>query len=329
MKKVILTFDYEVFLGKSGSIENCIISPTEKILELFKSLGIKGVFFIDILFFKRLTQEGLVEDYRKLVSNMQAIISAGSYLELHIHPHWLDAKFNHNELQWDLSNDKRYRFEALSLTEREHMFQECIGLLEKIGKEVNPKYKVNAYRAGGLCIQPFGIFKPFLKKYEIFIESSVGVGLKDDSETHKFDYRKVKEHNPYRFSNDPIVKEDKGDFIEFPMLTYKMSFVNKLILKLKGKSSINQIYGDGVALSSQNKRNSARFLDKFKSSVNLFSLDGDFYPDFLFKKLLSHPADVITIISHPKLMSQESLDFIKKISDSKKFSFSTFNEEFS
>ena len=41
-------------------------------------------------------------DYNLIVSNIHEILSEGHMIELHIHPHWLDACFNQEKNTWDL-----------------------------------------------------------------------------------------------------------------------------------------------------------------------------------------------------------------------------------
>ena len=51
-KNILLTFDYELFLGsRSGTVDNCLIIPTSKILEVLKRHGAKAVFFIDTSYY--------------------------------------------------------------------------------------------------------------------------------------------------------------------------------------------------------------------------------------------------------------------------------------
>lgn len=328
MKKVILTIDYEVFLGKSGSIDKCLIQPTNDLLALFQKEGISGVFFVDVLFLMRLKEQGLVDDYQKLKNNIHSILRAGSKIELHIHPHWIDAKYIEKDNQWDLSDDKNYRVESLSEEKRVKLFDWGVNELNSICSEVSPGYKLSAFRAGGLCIQPFEVFKSILEKHNILIESSVALGLQEDSPTHKFNFLEAKEREPYRFTSDPMVKNKKGDFIQFPLFSYKISFLSKIFLKLKGISPIHKTFGDGKSTVSQTEEVESRSLfDKSKSSIHLYSLDGDFYADLFYKKLLKEKAEVITLICHSKLISAASIQFIKKLSDSQEFIFSTFEEE--
>jgi hypothetical protein len=47
-KNSIITFYYEVFLGhKTGTIETCVIKPTQLILEILHGNNAKAIFFVD------------------------------------------------------------------------------------------------------------------------------------------------------------------------------------------------------------------------------------------------------------------------------------------
>ena len=327
MKKIILTFDYEMFLGKSGTIRNCIIEPTNELLKVFDSKGIKGVFFVDILFLLKLSDEGLVDEYNQIVENIHQILKQGSHIELHIHPHWLDAKYSTGTGQWDLSNDQKYRMEALSEDKRIEIFNSGVELLIKICRIIQPDYKVRSFRAGGLCIQPFDCFESLMIAHGIFVESSVAVGLASENGNQNFDFSRAKTTSPYRFSNNPIVPDNTGQFLEFPILTYRLSFFDKLIQKIKGNSASHIIYGDGTSIRSMKKKDKAFFLSKFKSSNALVSLDGDFYEELLYTNIIKRKEKVITLLSHPKLLSKESIQLISKLEASTEIEFTTFYEE--
>ena len=50
-KNFLLTFDYELFLGsQSGTAQNCLIIPTNKLLALLSETKSNAIFFIDILY---------------------------------------------------------------------------------------------------------------------------------------------------------------------------------------------------------------------------------------------------------------------------------------
>ena len=326
MKTLSLTFDYEVFLGISGSIKNCILKPVNKLIKLLDEENIKAVFFVDILFLEQLSNKGLNNDFELIKLNIQELVKKGHSIELHIHPHWLDAKYLKENNQWDLSDDRRYRVSSLTKEEREIVFNRSYDLLLSICKEVDSNCQINAFRAGGLCIQPFDDFKDTLKNLGISIESSVSPGLKNSSVTHKYDFTSINSIEPYFFSEKLEEPTKEGFFLEFPILNYQVSFLERLLQKLKNISPSNKIFGDGKANGPKSTHKSNP-LDKFKTSTYLFSVDGDYYEEILFKKLKKSKAEFITLLCHPKLLSEQSLITIKKLNQKKWVNFSDFNSK--
>ena len=46
--QIHLTFDYELFFGSSsGSVDNCIIKPTQRLIDIAKIHDITLVFYVD------------------------------------------------------------------------------------------------------------------------------------------------------------------------------------------------------------------------------------------------------------------------------------------
>lgn len=328
MKTIVLTFDYEVFLGVSGTIEKCIIEPVDKLMLLLEEEGIKAAFFVDVLFLDKLIKNNRSSQFELIKSNLQKLLKKGHSLELHIHPHWLDAKPVIGSDQWDLRDDKRYRVSSLTSEERITLFTEGYNILLSICKEVIPDYKITVFRAGGLCIQPFDVFADVLKSLGIYIDSSVAPGLQNNSPTHQYDFTDIKSIDPYFFSKDISAPLDNGEFLEFPILTYEVSFLERLIQKLKKRSPSHQVFGDGQANGPSSKVKQ-RWFDKFKKSKFLFSVDGDYYEDLLLKEIQASKTDFITLLCHPKLLSEQSFITIKKLSDSKNIVFSDFNSNYS
>ncbi len=49
MMNIFLTYDYELFFGEeSGSVDKCMIEPTNELLKIAKEFNIKMTFFVDI-----------------------------------------------------------------------------------------------------------------------------------------------------------------------------------------------------------------------------------------------------------------------------------------
>ncbi len=79
-KLLLITFDYELFLGeKSGTVQQCLIDPTDKLLDLLGKYAFKALFFIDTVYIlspERNGREAQVGQSRSGCNN-QAINSIG------------------------------------------------------------------------------------------------------------------------------------------------------------------------------------------------------------------------------------------------------------
>lgn len=97
MKLIIISFDYELFFGiKAGSVYNTLILPTNKMMDSLESIGAKGTYFVDYLMIKKLRdidEEKARKDLLLIEKQLVDIVKRGHRVELHIHPHWLDAKY--------------------------------------------------------------------------------------------------------------------------------------------------------------------------------------------------------------------------------------------
>jgi hypothetical protein len=141
-KNVIITFDYEVFLGQeTGTIESCVIRPTEFILDILKINNAKSIFFVDatwLLFLK----ENFPADLQLVSEQIKDIVKAGSSVELHLHPQWLQAYQKDGKIEF--SSIENYRLHKLKEDCILELFKKSIELLESITLQ-----KVRCFRAGG------------------------------------------------------------------------------------------------------------------------------------------------------------------------------------
>src|SRR5574344_1713483 len=96
---IYLTLDYELFMGvNSGSVQNCLITPTNKLIEMMDKYKIKATFFVDGCYLLRLKElkdkyEKLNQDWKNITDQLSRLSSEGHDIELHIHPQWYDAKY--------------------------------------------------------------------------------------------------------------------------------------------------------------------------------------------------------------------------------------------
>ena len=306
MKNILLTYDYEVFFVKFGTIDNSLLIPTSELVKEMDRHSMKGTFFVDVLFLDYLRRQGDNAAYDRIINQLKWVLSCGHRIELHIHPHWLDTDKG-------IVDFKRYRLQAFSEEEQSSIFAKGLEILYSIAKSEDANYQVLAYRAGGWCVQPFSELYNTFKEYDIRIDSSVASGMYQKSSSHFFDFRNAPNKEYYNFSKEITVEKTDGEFVEIPITTFKTNPINKLYKRWIAKTNKKQItsYGDGHGMTV------SKFvlLRKLFERRAMFSLDGVFDVDCMSGLVKESELDTITFISHPKNLTNFSLEYLKKIDE--------------
>lgn len=327
---IFLTLDYELFFGSnSGTQEKSIINPTKKLLELFNKYDIKASFFVDSGYIIKLDEyrkkyEILEKDYQNIISQIKNLSENGHDIQLHIHPHWEDSYYDGNKWIIDTTRYKIHDFNDNEIDDIVYRYKKILTNL--VGD------KVFAFRAGGWCMQPFDKIQNALKKYNIWLDSTVFYGGKNNSATHYFDFSGAPKKDFWKFEENPILEDKNGFFTEIPISSYNLSplFFWKLAFAKKLGGNKHKAFGDGGAAGGS-KWDKLRMLTCFTNSV--VSIDGykvsylqDAFDSFNKKEDNKN----FVIIGHPKAMSEYSLEqleeFIKK---NKEKNFMTYRKLFS
>ena len=93
---IFLTYDYELFFGEpTGTVEKCIIEPTNLLRAIAQRTGIKMVFFIDVGYLKKLIAfkdqfPNVKAEHDAIIDQVKKLVAEGHDCQLHIHPHWED-----------------------------------------------------------------------------------------------------------------------------------------------------------------------------------------------------------------------------------------------
>jgi len=165
MTDVYLTFDYELYFGSaSGTVQRCMLNPTEKLVDLAEKFGVRYSFFVDVGMLLALKREGistpeLVKDYNSVVAQIRRLVDSGHSIQLHVHPHWEDSRFRNGRWEFDLS---RYRLDCFADNEIDRIIRTYKEELDLIANT-----KTYVFRGGGLCVQPFSRIGPSLRWYGI------------------------------------------------------------------------------------------------------------------------------------------------------------------
>ena len=321
---IYITLDYELFFSpEHGSVEKCLIEPTNHLAAIAEKYNIKLVFFVDSGFILKLKEykikfPELEKDYQEVTEQLKKLSASGHEVQLHIHPHWEDSFYNGEK--WEI-NINRYKLADFSLPEIEDIVFRYKKTLEDL---INKK--VFAYRAGGWCIQPFDKLAPALKNNNIWLDSTVyrkGCHL---SSAHYYDFRTALDKTIWKFEEDPLVENTTGFFTEIPISYQTISpvFYWKMYLLMRTQPEIYKPMGDGMYIKDKNRI----YRSFFYSSHHIVSIDGYFASllDKAIKKYRKKKAAQFVIIGHPKSLAPYSLlkldAFIKK--NHKKHNFTTF-----
>lgn len=315
MKQAIFTYDYELFFGdRSGTVMRTLIKPTNVMLDFMEKIGIKGTFFVDYLMLKYLSKNNddrSKNDLQTIVEQLEEIIRRGHRIELHIHPHWVDAKYN-GDGTWDFSDFSHYNLQSFPEDEVVNMFNEGCELLYSIIHKVDNNYKIIAFRAGGWAVQPFSHLKRGFESTGIFVDSSASYGVKSESKDSKFNFNGIPNKNYYRFENDVEKEDKKGRFIEIPISSYYRLMIYKVFDRLTKKLSRNMTtWSDGSSYrSDDNVTNNRkwRFFNRFMYNTTCASLFTAVCASFFSRKSL------LVFIDHPKDFTNYTLTSLKIIS---------------
>jgi len=305
---ILITLDYEVFLGKeTGTVENCLIKPIQKLTAVAEKYNIKFILFVDATYILRLKQlmnchARLKDDYAKIRHHLKLLTSKGHDIQLHIHPHWMYSDYNGKT--W-IVDKTHYKLSDLPQKEAMQIFVDSKFILEDI-----IGYPVTAYRAGGFSAQPFSLLKELFTQHHIKIDSSVFAKSRYYSLFQQYDYREIPNKTYYTFEDDLCIENPKGSFIELPLTTMKISpfFYWRLALTRVRKRPIHTRWGDGKTTETSKESLVKRLtkytwayatIDEFKSS----------YLNMMFQRFLKKFSndDYFVIIGHPKLVTPYSV----------------------
>lgn len=318
-KNLLITFDYELFLGRrSGTVLNSIIHPTDRILEVLKKFDLKNaIFFVDTVYIKRLEEnfnnQDLKNDYDMIMEQLCRILRSGHFLFPHIHPHWLDGIYDSEIKQWNLNDLSKYRFGAISNDLKEELFKHSFEFIKDLQKKCDVFYDIDSFRAGGWCVQPFSDFKHLFDKYDLKNDFSVLKGFSMDAERFYYNFENVPNRPIYYFDSVIEAESLNGKYKEF-----SISYVNNSNFKKTISRIINRIFnfsgiksfGDGVSVDKAEESiiTDASFNLSLKKNIKeMISVDYLNHIKVQEYKNYLKSNNYIHFISHPKMLSEHSL----------------------
>ncbi len=337
-----LTFDYELFFGENnGNYDEVLFDYTYKLIDELEKKGVSATFFADVCSIpiaKQYNQTVYTEGFTKQI---QYMMLHGQDVQLHLHPHWYNSKWNGE--QWEFTNYGYRLHDFEKIGKIEQIVSDGIQFLNDSLKPVNKDYRCIAYRAGGFSFQPHQRIISVLYDNGIRVDSSVAPQLYADTDAHYYDYRhKLEKLNWYISKNSDWWKncKDNKSLFEIPIATVKknpVSFAFWRLLKPKTmKLRLSEKRGTYISVNNT-KQNKLSILFKYFTGYNVVSLDA-FKSGYLYKQIQdihkknNYSSQIIAIIGHPKLVNNEYIknlcDFIDLIKVDKRFKLLSINDAY-
>lgn len=308
--EIYLTFDYELFFGeKSGSVEKCLIEPTNKLFEIARNKNVSYTFFVDVGFL--ITADKYKElniELSQVKTQVKQMIQLGHSVQLHIHPHWEKAVYEHGN--WKMNVDGAYKLADFPKEDAEHIVRKYKKYLEELIEK-----EVDTFRAGGWCIQPFSQLKDVFKEVGLKKDSSVFQGAYLNTKHYSIDFRNTPAKSKYSFSSNVNEEDGKGEFTEFPISSFRYS--PSFFWWLYGLGRLfpkqHKMIGDGFAISQGGRK------WQILTSFSTFHVSSDgYYAKKLnasLQKSMNLNHEEMVVIGHPKALTEFSqkklIDFIE------------------
>ncbi|SFT36377.1 Polysaccharide deacetylase [Lishizhenia tianjinensis] len=324
---IFLTLDYELFFGNpTGSVEKCILEPTERLLNISRKYGVGMTYFVDIGYLLAMEREmihfpQLQHDYNLVVDQLHKIIAEGSDVQLHIHPHWEDC--NYTPEGWNMITHLHYKLDDFPEEEIYPLVKRYKEKLEEIiGR------KVNSFRAGGWCLQPFSKVEKAFQELGIKYDTTVFQGGKFSSEHYAFDFTSAPNKGRYQFQSVLTHENPEGYFTEIPIggMKYHPLFYWQLYGWGRVRPSRHKMLGDGNFIAQPGRKQK----HLTKSSWNHISMDGYFASKLksATRKFAKSGRTDLVVIGHPKSMTEFSFERLERYIQAmqKKHEFLTFKD---
>ncbi len=348
MLKILIGFDYEMFLGENhASHKEILTDTTNQILELLKANNVTATLFADVCCVLQHKKYGLTEFVNDIEEQLKQAQKDGFDVQLHIHSNWLNSSYDNN--RWDIAA-KGYRIHEFGFDENGacKIIKDGVEYLKDTLSDENSDYKCVAYRAGGYSLQPHSELVRILRSNGILIDSSVCRHLYITSNTNNYDFRNVPSQMNWWLTPDKDFayegSKEEGGLFEVPVCSDNNSLFKRLFWKREKILLASYGWPDRngscakIEVSEESRPSKLKLLLNYNKIYSLVSFDGT-APERLFsalkkieKRYNTKKNDVyISILGHPKLCDEYVLDgmkrFVEQVNLHKdRFEFITFRQ---
>jgi hypothetical protein len=319
---LLLSFDHELSLGGTSSYQANLFEPTEKLLDLAKELSVPITLFTDVLCamrFRDWDQPGFYVPWREQI---ERTISEGHDVQLHLHPHWLDSKYEAGRF----IPANTFALGDFLHREPPHdipgIVKQSVDFLTEHCRRARSDYRCVAFRAGGYNLAPAtAVIISSLLDNGIRIDSSISKGYYFKSGISEVNYRLTPEPPNWFFSpgGGPTVESATGLF-EVPIAARPRTPINNIPFLVKRVLLKGRAFSTGRGIHSGHTSRREKLARMFPRST--WHLSFDEYTDSpgdLMKILKRHVARhsrydriICSAIGHPKSMGPYALSLMRR-----------------
>jgi hypothetical protein len=248
--QLLLTLDYELPAHRPPDVMQYIINPTEALLDVCGSFGAKLTIMVEIgelWAFENATNWCFAEYLgydaaERIRSQLVQAIKQGHDVQLHLHPQWLNAKWEQGRWKVDYS---KYRIPDLDYHELVNVFRCGKEYLENLLSCYCDDYSCIGFRSGNWITQPSGKYLRALHEAGLKSDTSVFKWAYVNTPSVFVDYRNASNNAlPWVPPWDDINRSDpSGGILEVPIYAEPVSLFGMLTMK-RLRSACNYFFVD-------------------------------------------------------------------------------------
>lgn len=230
MKKILLTFDYEIYFD-GGNQYHKLIEHTSKLIDIAESRNVKLVFFIDILYLVKLEESGQMEAFGNVRTQVLQMKERGHEIQFHYHPHWINAQYKKEDDNW-IFDRTEYSFSDII---KKYGTEKALSQFNTANSKFIEYFGISssAFRAGGLSIQENqDVLIGLLLENNYVYDSSVMPGLKMKGKYIANDHTRSPGKSQWHIDRETgffsETQSRSKDLIEIPVMTVQADKINPM-----------------------------------------------------------------------------------------------------
>lgn len=257
-----LTLDYEIYGDGQGTLENHVIHPTQKFLDICDMFNAKATLFVEVAELLAMKNYScFVKDVSRVENQLCNAHENGHDVQLHIHPWWFDARYING--MWEL-NYENASLCSMSAEESLSYIVHCKKYLEDLMKNCSRPYSCTSFRAGSWAMMPTRNIHDALSMAGIRHDSSVYRWGTMNTQYTSYDYTSAFSNIlPWIIDRQNINKikksSDHNGLLEIPIYTehqrgYRFLTLKRMKLYPRIRSAIHEKNNSSSIISVKEKR---------------------------------------------------------------------------